>query len=362
MRIFQFHSYYRQYLNYFNEKFPEADTITYKQRLELLLNNRFMAVHVLEPDIRCIPSFQYTVANDSILQNRWAEENGLKSRDFREILRAQIEEHRTEVLYSLDPITFDSQFIRSLPGCVRKTICWLAAPQFRADLSAYNLRICNFPFLLEKWKKEGHHSAWFSPSWDPAMQIFSENTCRPIDVSFVGQFSWLHKNRNKLLEIVAQLSHKYFISFRLMAPKWTRLANIRLLNRVLLPVPYLPKVLREVSGPPVFGRELYELFGQSKIVFNAAIDMSEKHRGNMRCFEALGCGAGMVSDEGIYPEGLYPGLHFETFKGAAQAIEKIEMLLTSPEHRCEMARRGADSLKATFSKTSQWERFKLICE
>ncbi len=36
-----------------------------------------------------------------------------------EILLAQVESHRTEVFYNLDPMRYGSNFIHNLPGCVR---------------------------------------------------------------------------------------------------------------------------------------------------------------------------------------------------------------------------------------------------
>src|SRR5258708_36033204 len=39
-------------------------------------------------------------------------------------------------------------------------------------------------------------------------------------------------------------------------------------------------------------------------IFNGAIDMAEEDRGNLRCFEAMGCGALMISDRGRYPKGM----------------------------------------------------------
>jgi hypothetical protein len=53
-------------------------------------------------------------------------------------------------------------------------------------------------------------------------------------------------------------------------------------------------------------QKLYELIGKSKIVLNGVIDMVGRDRGNMRCFEAMGCGALLLSDEGNYPKGMKP--------------------------------------------------------
>jgi hypothetical protein len=46
-----------------------------------------------------------------------------------------------------------------------------------------------------------------------------------------------------------------------------------------------PEKIASITSPPVFGRALYELLGQAKIVVKGAIDMAGNNRGNMRCFE-----------------------------------------------------------------------------
>ena len=48
-------------------------------------------------------------------------------------------------------------------------------------------------------------------------------------------------------------------------------------------------------------------------MLNGAIDMAGPDRGNMRCFEAMGCGALLVSDVGNYPVGMEAGVTMETY-------------------------------------------------
>ena len=49
----------------------------------------------------------FTNGDDHILQERWAEENGLRrGLDLEDILLAQIESHRAEVFYNLDPMRY----------------------------------------------------------------------------------------------------------------------------------------------------------------------------------------------------------------------------------------------------------------
>ena len=87
----------------------------------------------------------------------------------------------------------------------------------------------------------------------------------------------------------------------------------------------------------MFGQQLYELIGSSKIVLNGAIDMAGMDRGNMRCFEAMGCGALLVSDAGKYPEGMDQGETISTYEGGADCLVEIDSCLSNWSERGEGA-------------------------
>lgn len=363
MRVLQFHTFYRGYLDYFDKKYPDARTSSSSDRLALLLSDRFMAVHILAPAYRGDPDFRFVVSNDDISQRRWAAERQFPARNLTDILLAQIEEHQAEVIYSLNPVPYTADFLRRLPGCVKHTVCWMASPINGADLSGYTLRVCNFPNFLDDWKAKGWRSAWFDPAFDPIMANYATNQDRPIDIAFVGQYSRLHQTRNVLLERLATLGDRFRVTFSLLHPRWRPLSDLRGLRRIPTFVPYLPKQIRKVAQSAEFGIGAYELLSRSKIVLNAAIDVAGCFRGNMRCFEVMGCGACMVSDQGIYPPGFTPGEHFETFANAENACQIIESLLAQSQKREGIAKSGHDFVASSFAKEEQWRRFvKLVSD
>src|SRR3984957_9479601 len=79
------------------------------------LNTRFAASHILLPVFSESPDAFYTNGDDERLQALWASEHGLKTDSLDQILLAQIEHHRTEVFYNLDPMRYGSTFVRKLP-------------------------------------------------------------------------------------------------------------------------------------------------------------------------------------------------------------------------------------------------------
>ena len=107
----------------------------------------------------------------------------------------------------------------------------------------------------------------------------------------------------------------------------------------------------------MFGRELYALLGSSKIVFNGAIDMAGTDRGNMRCFETMGCGALLVSDAGSYPAGMQEGETIETYGTPEQAVEVISRSLQDWPRSAEIAVRGRARIREIYSKDVQWKQF-----
>ena len=97
--------------------------------------------------------------------------------------------------------------------------------------------------------------------------------------------------------------------------------------------------------------------GHTKIVLNPATDIAGDIRGNMRCWEALGCGACMLGSAGQYPEGFEPRVNFEMFTDADDLIQKIRYLLADEPRRAAIAKAGTEMLSRIWSKERQWNDF-----
>jgi len=154
MRLFQNSGLYPSYLAYLNRL--ARDATSFAARLSIFMEDRFGALHVLEPVLEGAPEAFFTNADDEILQRLWAREHGLPVKaTLEDILLAQIEQQRTEVFYNSDPIRYPSSFVRRLPGSVRTALCWRAVPSRTADLTAYGAVLGNFPSILESWRRKG---------------------------------------------------------------------------------------------------------------------------------------------------------------------------------------------------------------
>lgn len=359
MRLFQNARYYpslRPKVRELTKNYP-----TFAGKVDAFLNFRESAAHILLPvDQRAEWAF-FTNGDDADIQRVWAREHGLNPRaPLDEILKAQIEDHRADVFYNLDATGWGKDFIRTLPGCVKAVIAWHAAPLRDVSFSDYDLVVCNFPSILTAIREQGCRTEYFFPAFDPELAPYAARENRPIDVLFVGGYSRHHKRRAAVLEAVAQLAGEYRIVYHLDRSRLCQLAESALGQFLPLAQHRRPSAIRDIATAPIFGRDYYETLSAAKIVLNGSIDMAGSDRGNMRCFEALGGGSLLLSDDGNYPDGMRDGQTIVTYHSPEQAVSRIRTLLEDAERRLGVARAGHEMVSSLYSKEAQWKRFEAL--
>lgn len=334
---------------------------TFAGHMDAFLRFRQNAAHILLPiDQRADWAFLAN-GDDAEVQKLWAREHGLSEQASPEdILKAQIEEHRADVFYNMDPTGWRSEFIRSLPGCVKHTIAWHASPFRNVQFSDYDRVICNFPSILAKLREQGCRTDYFYPAYDPSFASYAARQDRPVDVLFVGGYSRHHRQRAVILETIAALADRYEVVLHLDRSRLCRLAESPLGYLLPLARHRRPPAIRAVAKNPVFGLDYYEAISSAKIVLNGAIDMAGEDRGNMRCFETLGGGALLLSDEGSYPEGMKDGETIVTYRSAEHAVSQVKAFLEADERRLGLARAGHEMVSSRYSKEVQWQRFEAL--
>lgn len=358
MRLFQSSGVTKAYRSHLDE--ITADAQDFATKRDVFLKDRFGAPHILLPVLEGDADAFFTNANDEDLQRAWAREQGMAAKTpLLDILLAQVEHHRTEVLYNLDPITVDDTFLLRLPGSVKRTVAWRAAPSGNAEFLKHDLIVNNFPHVLETYRRKGARIALFFPAHDPVMDDYA-NTDRPIDIFFAGGYSRHHIRRNQTLSLIAELRTRFNIVFCIDVSRFTRLAEspfglvgpLRKYRR--------PEGIFALSQSPRYGRDLYRLLGKSKIVINGAIDMAGPDRGNIRVWEAMGAGAALVSDEGNYPEGIEAGKAFASYRDDRSLIAAVERLLGDDVYRLNLAAAGNRIIKSRYGKVEQWSAFQRL--
>jgi hypothetical protein len=162
------------------------------------------------------------------------------------------------------------------------------------------------------------------------------------------------------LEKIASLADTRQVVYCLDASRLTTLAESPLGRLLPLGKHRRPETVATIAKPPMFGRQLYELIGKSKIVLNGAIDMAGHDRGNMRCFEAMGCGALLLSDAGNYPEAMNAGETMIAYSTAGDCLDRIQELLIDWDDAKKIADNGRARIRDLYSKEFQWTLFRRV--
>jgi glycosyltransferase involved in cell wall biosynthesis len=356
LRLFQNARYYPSLRPRIRELTRHSSTFAGK--IDAFVKFREAAAHILLPVDQRVEWAFFTNGDDDYAQRIWAREQGMNSRaSLSDILKAQIEAHRADVFYNLDATGWPADFIKNLPGCVKKVIAWHAAPFRDVSFNAYDLVVCNFPSMLAAIAKQGARTDYFFPAYDPEFTPFAARQDRPVDVMFVGGYSRHHRRRAAILEAIAQLAGEYNVVYHLDRSRLCRLAESPIGRLLPLAKHRRPPAIRAITNEPKFGRDYYEVLSTAKIVLNGSIDMAGVDRGNMRCFEALGSGSLLLSDAGNYIEGMRDGQTLVAYDSAEHAVSLIKELLEDSEKRLKIARAGHEMVSTRYSKEVQWKRF-----
>jgi len=363
MKIYQCIHKYSPHIPSFEEYYniKEKD-LSFNELRNLLIQDGYASTYILKaPLIDDKNEIFYTIWNYERLQYKWAEEQDLKTRNLKEIKLAQVEDFQPDVFYNHSP-RYDNNFVKELPGNQNiKKICWDAIITELPWLhEGYDARVTLFEPFVRYWRSKGLAASLLSPAYVESWSAFSRKH-REIDVLFYGQyFEGYFSKRNRMFEQLLewQLRKPYRVQIHLQYRK-KRLALIqkRGLRRLTRWRKYPPKIVRQHALSPVYSRELYETIGNAKIVINAFTDQNGLFKDNMRTYEAIGGGALMISEDGIYPDFLIPDENFLTYENADELIEKIEFVLTLPDQGRAMAEMASEKLRQHCSKQRQWETF-----
>lgn len=366
MKVFQLSHTFTLFNEYLEHKYDiNNNNYSFKEFQKILFDEGFNAVHQLLPVLDTAKGEGFfTLWNYKPMQLKWAQEKGWSETDLKKILWAQIEEFGGDVFYNLSPIQFSANEIKSIPGKMVK-IAWFASPEKNnIDFSIYKTRFTNLPSDVDSEAKRGFRSDFFQLSDAPVFQSYANNQNRAIDVLFFGQYldSYFDKRNSYINDLIRlQEKHGFILKLALMA-------NYRYKNPLPFNLPFglhqkfkilqfPPKKVVKYASPAIFGAEMLENISNSKIVFNCHVDIAGDYRVNMRIFEVLGCGTHLLSDAGIYPEGLQVGKHFSVYNDFASLEANLLYLLQDTQKCQQIASSGNEALRKYYSKEHQWIHF-----
>jgi hypothetical protein len=234
---------------------------------------------------------------------------------------APFEDERAAVLQQIAKFNPDVVFIQDLSFFDAKTLATLRAryllagqcscPMPTADrVSQFHVLFTSFPHYVDRFKALGVQAEYLPLAFDPRMKPAEAE--RDLDISFVGgvgrQSHW-EAGTDALEAVAAYFGDRFH---------WY---GYGLDN---LPA---DSALRKCYRGTAWGREMYAIYGRSKVVINRHGEVAEGYANNLRMFEATGCGAMLMTEEARNLEDLFPRACVSTYRNSHELLVLAEAAL-----------------------------------
>lgn len=368
MKVFQTIHKYEPYISVFEKKYDiKNQDLSFSEIRDLLIKDGYASTYILKPALeKGNGQVFFTIWDYERLQFKWAEEQNLKTKNLEEIKLAQLESFKPDVFYNHSP-RYDNNFVNRLNGFNQmKKVCWDGIiTEYPWMHELYDARVTLFEPYVKYWNSKGLVASLLTPAYVPSWKSHVSND-RDIDVLFYGQISSkFFSGRNQIIAKLLkwQTDKDFNVKVHLQdINKKHPLINIKGFRRLTSWINKTPKVIRKYALGPIYGQDLYDTIGNSKIVINAFTNYNGLFKDNMRTYEAIGMGALLIGEDGIYPDFIDPREDILTYRGAEELITKIEDVLANTDKYIEMSERSREKLMLKCSKEKQWDQFLSIVE
>lgn len=305
MRILIIDSLYPDFL----KTCPVDPASDYETELQKILSKQFGTFDAYSKNLRklghrCID----VIVNNGPLQQMWAEENG-RPFTFAGTAIDQIEAFAPDCVFVQDLSFFDAATLSMISGK------YLLAGQLSCPwpvddrVSKFHCLFSSFPHYINRISECGVKAVYLPLAFEPSVlevriepsggddtariqaAINSLAPERDIDISFVGgvgrESHW--RQGTDTLEAVAAAFPDRF--------QWWGYG-----------LDNLPagSALRGCYKGEAWGREMYSIYRRSKIVISRHGEVSQGFTNNLRCYEATGCGALLMTENSPNLRELFP--------------------------------------------------------
>lgn len=368
MRVYQAFHKYNPHIPWFEEKYGIHDTSghSFSQLQQLIREDGYASAYLLEPvgEEKEHDVF-FTLWNYERMQWQWAKEQGLHTRNLQEIKQAQIEWFKPDVFYDFSAM-LDTDFLTRYPISKHiTTVAWYGIIEMEPlKFEQYDFRVTLHRPYLQQWQYEHLPCFELQPAFDTRWEVYDQKE-KPIDVLFYGQFlNRMFRNRNRFMTDLLRFAEEHQ---ELKIKVHLQLQSKRKVRKQWMGI-HIPGWYEEFPSdyvtqhalPPIYGQQLYETIGRSKFVINGYTNQNKAFKSNMRLFEALGCGALLISEKGNYPEGFKEDTHYHPYEVAhpAKLFRQLPQLIKEYPDRLNETKPNIQHLKKLYNKETQWKRFK----
>lgn len=356
-RIVRITNYYPQVLDWFYKSHPAAASASYHQQYQSITSNVLdhVSAYIHELNHSGYDATEI-ICNATALQNAWLRENRFRPNlSANETVMHQIIKLKPDVIWIDDLSLVNPAFISDLKSSVanlKMLITHICAPYNKAiesKLKLFDLVVTCTPGFEKKLKSSGLNCALIYHGFDTRILNFVKpDPSSQHSVVFSGSLytgSAFHQGRIRFLEkmIESEIDIELFANtesrLKFSARKVFELLKHR--SAATQNMKYYSRKLLQHLKPPVFGKEMYSLLGNSKICFNMHGEVAGNSAGNIRLFEATGMGSCLLTDKKENMSELFePDKEVVLYETAEDCIEKAKWLLQNDEQRIKIAWAG----------------------
>jgi len=363
-------------LEYIYAHNPGLETRSYQEQLRAHTTDFFyFTADFYSSNLRKLGHEAYDIiGNSEILQNTWAEENGLKTvgeprpmKTFRsrlhkmrdviaqsplqailpkikpfcrslfpedrfpaecdawrhKIIGEQIKQIQPDVLINVAMGFTPSSLLAEIRPYVKLLVGQFAWP-LPEDMTYghYDLFLSSLPNFVEKCRRQGIHSQLLKLAFEPRILPQLQSGPKSIPISFIGSISSNHQKGANILEhLCREFPVKVFgYGVENLSPD---------------------SPIRNCWEGPVWGIEAYQTLKNSKIVFNRHGDFAGNFANNLRLYEVTGVGSLLLTDWKVnLPELFIPGEEAITYRTPEECLEHMKYFLEHDEQRETIAHAG----------------------
>lgn len=367
MRILIIDTYYQHFLNTFWEKNNSLKKSKYSTQLRTILDQKFGTSDYYSKNLNSLGHETVDIiANDKYLQTQWANEHNIKLQNqglierikslpylykflgkpnwIQTIIFEQTKFYRPNVVYMQDLSVLNPSVLKEIKKNVKLLVGQIASPLPEDKyLNCYDLILTSFPHYVDKLRKTGIKSEYFKIGFEHTVSKLFENRDRIYNVVFIGSFSPYHQEGTKTLEKVAT---------EIPIHVWG--------NGINFLSPNSP--LRKYYHGEAWGKDMYRILSQSKIVINRHIKVAQNYANNMRMYETTGMGAMLITDHKENLNDLFTvGKEVISYSNTSDLIKKIRYYLSHDAERAKIAKAGQNkTLKDHTYKQRMKELLKIL--
>jgi hypothetical protein len=302
---------------------------SYETELKLLLNQSFGTFDAYSRNLQQLGwECEDVIANADDLQSRWAYEHSIIGLGLgqREIVLNQIEAFQPDVVFLQDLSFFDPSTLSKLSD--KYLLAGQCSCPWPGDhlASKFKIVFTSFPHYVERFAGLGVKAIFNPLAFDPivverAGPIPGE---RIHDVVFIGGVGapshW--RAGMEVLERVAR---------EITTFKWWGYGY-----ETLPP----GSALRGRYQGEAWGLDMYRIMLQSRIVLNRHGEVAQGFTNNMRCFEASGCGALLLTERSPNLADFFAANEVAAYGSPEEAVDQILRFLENDVGRISVAESG----------------------